>query len=370
MAYSRPIRYLIKPENFDIQNLKFLPIRSTNTATTAAIRYTDPKTGKDGELVISTHKCRSPSGILKGWPYEMPVNSRDDTNIKEFKLGMNLTTRDSMDSPNEEEQALLDVLDSIRLSAVKFALKTENLKQLRECSPPQAMAIRQAEQDRKEDPANEKEHLLSIVKPLYINPVEKVIEDKSGGGQKTIKLPHKMYPKLDAFNKIATAKRNNTEIPKMDPRNPLGIWNFQTRICFPGGKFTSPVKCIDIPGDVVAAIRFRSIWFGNHGKKPYAMNIQHSCLNINFSPYHNFFGKPHENLLPPNNDPEELEVSEEVQEELGTEKILEEEELNLPPSLDFNDDTELDFNEKMEEEEPQPPPKKVQTRRRVVRAKK
>jgi hypothetical protein len=285
---KKPPQLPIFAKDFDIEKLKFLPITKTDKTTSSLVRYV--QNGKEYEPLLVTHECRS-SGIVKGWAYEMAEATRNDSNVKEFKLGLSLTTNDTADKPTEEQKCFIDVLDAIRLKVAEFAQKNQQV--LKSFCPAQAGLVRDALEDK---------DLTRCVKPLYNPPTEKDFVDKKTGKKEPVKIPHKLYVKLDAINLVQYAK--NSKYPKkgdppvMDPENPLGIWKFLTTFRTPEKANVHPLEFIGVAGTAIVALRLRSIWFGGHGDQPRACNLQISCHSVNFTPFPDSFGQSYDNVLP------------------------------------------------------------------------
>ena len=265
----------IEPKDFKPENLVFGQIKEVGITgekgksipmVCCDIKY--KYFGKDSpaeDLVFCTYKCRT-NGISRKFPYKFD-GPRINRNITGYEISISITTNESKNNLNNEESALISMLDQIRELAFKYVTSSENIDQLNDLDRLALASVLMMDESKMKQTKDKKEKKcgIKVIKPIYTDPGSFVKDGKE------VEVPHKMW----GIRILTYKNKNNID-------NPFSI---RTRIVGPGNRPISPYKYIinedtNTSGQVECAIQVRSLYFGKD-----MIKVQLQCPNINYYPY-------------------------------------------------------------------------------------
>lgn len=334
----------IFPKDFDRKNVVFAPICRVESGPSkiemicCEIQY---KTGPNGQLddfVFLTRKCGT-WGISKKYPYKCPDEQKIESNVIGYELAIQLTTQETLNSPTEEEQIFLSMLDELKELAFEYSTSQESIDKLEDLDRLGLTLLLKAnpDTDKGKSIGNRKKLCgRDVIRNIYAAPSTYIKDNKERIS------PHTMWGiRIPSFR-----DRKNMKNP---PR-------INCLVTGPGNKSISPYELLAVKGqpsfsEVECAIKVRSLWFG-----PKSIKVQLECMDINYYPSGGI--KKTRKYLQPNMAPD-VSKTEEESDDLNSQETFSEdadEGQNYDPqtALGGREDEESSSVKSKKEETPEP----------------
>jgi len=247
----------------------------------------------DGEKISNIY-IEFPSkklfGISPTYPYGLDVKKQCPEEINGFQISYPLTSLETIESPTEEEQYIIDIFDAAYELA--WEMLVEECEKDKPAVPSIAYNSFQGARDRKGN-----YNKVKAIKPIYEHP-NKPIEkgqDEHHPREKDYTKPKRVYIKLNTFGKGFDGPNKLKCFTKISgPGNkPVivsrfgGISNYEAKLCE-----THPV------------IQLSRVFWGAHGTSPCGGSVNIRVSEMNITPVSKEGGN---RFLAPNTAPEEDE---------------------------------------------------------------
>jgi hypothetical protein len=197
-----------------------------------------------------------------------------------------LTSQETVKTPTEIEQKMMQVLDILREKAIEHCTaEYENARALKQEGNGDEVVIPDISFNAMNTEHSIHQKIDNAMKPIYSYPQTEV-EGKNGKKKKTDDLskPPRLYCKL-----LSTGKGREVKI--------------QTKIYGPGDRLTPAKKFLGQRVECEAVLKPEKIYWGSHGSSPYGMSVQLRLFEANMTPiqsshiYEGRFIRPNESKI-------------------------------------------------------------------------